>query len=402
LIPGWRGLSDRLTIGLDGSPLLIGAGAIMGLRTGLSLFGGALIFYTIIGPSLIGRGIVPPGYQGLVAWNIWPASAMMVAYSLLSFGLHWRVASRALGGLTGLAREDKDAGDGTVREEIPRSWFFMGTATTGLACILLGRFLFDIAWWMGLVGVLVAFALALVAARANAETDVTPTGTLGKITQLIYGVIAPTNLTTNLMTASITAGSATNAADLLADLKTGQLVGADPRKQTIAQFFGIAAGTLLSVPAYLVIARSGAIGSPELPAPAAQVWASVAEVLTKGAGSLPDGAAQAMVAAGTLGFLIALAERLLPASIRGWIPSATGLSIAGVIPASSSITMFLGALAGWCLSKRSKTPGEAVISSIASGLIAGESLMGVAIIFWSQGPGMINEINMMFFGSYKC
>jgi GTPase SAR1 family protein len=49
---------------------------------------------------------------------------------------------------------------------------------------------------------------------------------------------------TNLMTAGVTAGAAGSAADLLTDLKSGYLLGANPRKQFIAQAWGIVAGTL--------------------------------------------------------------------------------------------------------------------------------------------------------------
>ena len=47
---------------------------------------------------------------------------------------------------------------------------------------------------MGVVSVLMSFFLALVACRATGETDITPIGAMGKITQLFYGVVAPATL----------------------------------------------------------------------------------------------------------------------------------------------------------------------------------------------------------------
>ena len=117
-------------------------------------------------------------------------------------------------------------------------------------------FLFGIDWWMGVLAVLLTFVLSIVAARATGETDVTPIGAMGKITQLTYGVIAPRNMTTNLMTASITAGAASHSADLLSSLKTGYLVGANPRRQAIGQLFGIFMGVLIAVPVYTIIVRT--------------------------------------------------------------------------------------------------------------------------------------------------
>ena len=82
------------------------------------------------------------------------------------------------------------------------------------------------------------------------------------------------------------------------------------------------------------------------------------------------------------GILIALAEEFLPKRYVKWIPSATGLGIAGVIPAFNSISMFLGAFAAWIWLKTHRKSAEDYTISGASGLIAGESLTGVSINIW--------------------
>ena len=195
-------------------------------------------------------------------------------------------------------------------------------------------------------------------------------------------MLAPTNITTNLMTASITSGAASHAADLLTDLKCGYLLGGNPRKQTISQLFGVLAGTLVSVPAYLfVVGRDpGKLGSEALPAPAAKVWAGVAELLANGLSALPKGALVGIVIGAGLGLVLALLEEFAPPKYRPWIPSATGLGIAGVIPAFNSIAMFFGALIAWIVAKAAPKTAESSTVAVSSGLIAGESLMGVGII----------------------
>ena len=121
-------------------------------------------------------------------------------------------------------------------------------------------------------------------------------------------------------------------------------------------------------------------------------------MLAKGWGGLPPGAREAMLVGGLLGIVLTLTEEFVPKPYRKWIPSATGLGIAGVIPAFNSISMFLGALGAWLLAKASaKTDAKYTIAA-SSGLIAGESLMGVAIILWLQGPEMVQEIWKYFFG----
>jgi uncharacterized oligopeptide transporter (OPT) family protein len=128
------------------------------------------------------------------------------------------------------------------------------------------------------------------------------------------------------------------------------------------------------------------------------VWAAVAEMLKKGLAALPESVRWAMLVGGLLGIAITLAEEFLPRRYVKWIPSATGLGVAGVVPAFNSISMFLGALIAWTWAKSHEKSAEKYIISGSSGLIAGESLMGVAIILWLEGPGMLAEIGRSLFG----
>ena len=358
LFPGAQSLLERYTIGFEGSAIMVAAGAIMGIRVGVS-----------------------------------PATAMMVCSSMLAFALRWRTVVRAFSEMGAILRQQKGRRiDPLADIEVPMSWFVGGTVVAGAACVYLGHAWFNITWWMGVLAVVATFLLSIVAARATGETDVTPIGAMGKITQLMYGAIAPSNITTNLMTASITAGAASHSADLLTDLKTGYLLGANPRKQTIGQLFGVFAGTLFCVPVYSLVVDPTKIGSVEMPAPAAKVWAGVAKMLSSGLESLPRGAVVAMAIGAVVGCTITLLEEYLPAKYKRWIPSATGLGIAGVIPAFNAISMFLGALFAWLLARTKPQIDERYTVSVSSGLIAGESLTGVAIILWMQGGGMIKSI----------
>jgi uncharacterized oligopeptide transporter (OPT) family protein len=165
-------------------------------------------------------------------------------------------------------------------------------------------------------------------------------------------------------------------------LKCGYLLGGNPRRQTIAQFFGVLGGSIVSVPAYLFVVQRNPeqLGSAALPAPAAKVWAGVAELLAKGIEALPAGALWAIAFGAAAGAVLTLLEEFAPERLRPWIPSPTGLGIAGVIPAFNSISMFVGALLAWLFAKASPRAAEAYTIPVSSGLIAGESLVGVAII----------------------
>jgi uncharacterized oligopeptide transporter (OPT) family protein len=374
----------KYTLGFEGSLIMVAAGAIMGMRVAASMLVGSLIFYGVLAPILIEQGIATPGYRGIASWVLWPATAMMVTSGLLSFAFKWRTVLRAFSGLGAVVGHKPSAADDDplAHVEVPGSWFAAGTILFGAACVILGHLLFGISWWMGILAVLVTFLLSIVAARATGETDITPIGAMGKITQLVYGGIAPGNVTTNLMTASITSGAASHAADLLTDLKSGYLLGGNPRKQTISQFFGVLAGTIVSVPAYLFVVQSdpSRLGSASLPAPSAKIWESVALLLAKGVEALPAYAIEAMMIGAAIGVVLTLLEEFGPARWKPWLPSTTGLGIAGVIPAFNAVSMFAGALLAWLFAKAAPKAAEDYTVPVSSGLIAGESLMGVGII----------------------
>ena len=93
-----------------------------------------------------------------------------------------------------------------------------------------------------------------------------------------------------------------------------------------------------------------------------------------------------MLIGGVLGVVISILEEFLPRKVVRWLPSATGLGLAGVIPAHNSIAMFLGALAAWIWTKAHRRSAEEYVVSGSSGLIAGESLTGVAINLVGAAP----------------
>jgi uncharacterized oligopeptide transporter (OPT) family protein len=99
-----------------------------------------------------------------------------------------------------------------------------------------------------------------------------------------------------------------------------------------------------------------------------------------------------MVVGGLLGVALTLAEEFLPPRYVRWLPSATGLGIAGVIPAFNSISMFLGALIAWLWTKADRESADKYVIVASSGLIAGESLMGVAVNVVQQGPALIRQL----------
>ena len=80
-----------------------------------------------------------------------------------------------------------------------------------------------------------------------------------------------------------------------------------------------------------------------------------------------------------VGVVLAFAERYAPSRWKPYIPSASGIGIAMVVPGANSIAMFLGAAIAELVRRRDKALAERGVVAAASGFIAGESLMGIAI-----------------------
>jgi uncharacterized oligopeptide transporter (OPT) family protein len=323
----------------------------------------------------------PGGFRNIVSWSLWGGAACMVTSGLLAFVFEWRTALRAFSGLKSIFRRRKHGveEDAMERIEVPGTWFAGGMIIGTIGIVALASLYFQIPVWMALLAVFLSFFLALVACRACGETDTTPVGAMGKITQLTFGAIAPRQMNTNLMSACITAGVADSASDLLTDLKSGYVLGANARKQFLAQFAGIFIGTAVTVPAFfLVVPDVSILGSTQFPAPAAQVWASVARLLSNGFESLHPTARAALVVGGIVGILIPMAERLFP-KWRTWIPSAMGLGLSFVLPFYNALSMFLGGVIGMLYAKYRPNNAEQYVVASASGIIAGESLMGIFI-----------------------
>ena len=97
-------------------------------------------------------------------------------------------------------------------------------------------------------------------------------------------------------------------------------------------------------------------------------------------------------------FSVDFVQHFLPEEKRSLVPSAMAMGIGGVVPASNCVSMFLGALAAWIWTKKSREAGERYRIPAASGLIAGEALMAVAIILFAFAPDLIGDLRETLLG----
>lgn len=382
--------AKKWTIALEPSLLTIAIGALMSFRTGWSLLLGALVLYGFIAPEMVAMGaIAEVGYRPIVQWSLWTGAAILVSSGLLSFAFQWKMVGKSFTALGNIFNKKAQDDDPMRDVECPPSWFPIGFIVLGPIVVFLMYWMFDIPIWAGVIALPLAVIMGFVAARVTGETDVTPTKALGPVTQLIYGGLLPGAITPNVMSANVTGGVGLHAADLLTDLKSGFLLGANPRQQFYAQLFGCVAGAAIIVPIFnLLITDPAMIGSEEWPAPGALVWAGVSKVLSAGMDALHTTARWGALIGTIIGIALTLAEKFLPKNVKTFVPSASGVGIAFTIPASTSIMMFFGALIAEIMRRKMKQRGEELVVPISSGCLAGESLMGIFITMLKAGGVM--------------
>jgi uncharacterized oligopeptide transporter (OPT) family protein len=364
---------------------MVGVGGLIGLRAGVSLLVGAFVAYGVLGPLALAHGWATGGAAGapwftqLNKWLLWPGVTLMVTSSLTSFAFSWRSFGRAFRRLAG-GEGEEDTG------EVSRRWFIRGLGAALILSVTLQVILFDIFLPIAALGVFLSFLIAVVAARVSGETNVTPVGPMGKITQLLFGALTPGQVAPNLMAANVTGGAASQCADLMHDLKAGWLLGAMPRYQALVQVLGAIAGAMAGSAAYLLLIPDPAtmLITEEWPAPAVATWKAVAEIFAKGFGAMPPASPLAILIAGIAGIVLAIADKAARGSARFLIPSASAIGLAFVLPANNSISMFFGALLAAVATRVAPGWSSRFVVVIAAGLIAGESLAGVGVAIESM------------------
>jgi uncharacterized oligopeptide transporter (OPT) family protein len=355
------------------------------------MLAGSILLYYVVAPWLLVHDQAMAGVAGYVnslqitpggriiptRWALWGGTSIMVFSSLTSVGLQWRTLARSFRVFRRTAtdshRSAADLQKAMDAIEVPATWLIGGLIPIGIAVVLLNYLAFHMSISLGVIAVVMSFVLALVACRATGETDTTPTGAMGKVTQLVYALLAKGNATVNLMSAGTTAAAAGSAADLLTDLKSGYLLGANPRKQFLAQFSGIFFGVAVIVPTwYLMVPTAEKLHS--FNPPAVYMWKAMADALTQGLHMVPITAQWAILIGALLGILLPVLSARLPKAAP-YLPSAMGLGLAWVVFFQNSLSFAIGAVIAWAWTKMHKKSAETYTFPVAAGLIAGESIV---------------------------
>lgn len=357
--------------GFQPSIMLIAAGMIVGMRVSASMLFSACVLYFVFGPWLINNHIIPGPHRLLSGWALWTGTGIMVAAGLTGFALQWKTILRAIGSIKKSGNNANPLAE-MERVEVPAKWFFAGVIPLGIILATIEFMAFHVDLHIGILSVILAFFLALVACRATGETDITPVGAMGQISQLTFSVLKPHSPTCTLMAASATANCAIASADLLTDLKSGYLLGANARRQFLAQLSGVFFGAATVVPAWFLMIPTKEVLESYNP-PSTTIWKAVAEALANGITVLPESARMGIVVGAMIGLTLTVLENAFP-KIRKFLPSSMGLGLAWVMPFQNCLSFFIGALLALVWKKMHAKTADIFTIPVASGAIAGESI----------------------------
>jgi putative OPT family oligopeptide transporter len=198
----------------------------------------------------------------------------------------------------------------------------------------------------------------------------------------VFGFSGTEGMVATLGVAAIVCCAACTSGDVCNDLKTGQIVGASPYRQQIMQIAGVAVASLVMAPIMQLLHENtpGGIGGRELAAPQAGLFASLADGFF-GDGVLPWG----MVAIGSvLGIILLMGDSFLESKNSTFRLHLMPVAVGIYLPFGLSTPILIGGLiAHFILAENDseKNPDNVLQGGVllASGLIAGESLMGIIL-----------------------
>jgi putative OPT family oligopeptide transporter len=348
-----------------------------------------------------------PSYQIVQIWRfiIRPIAigGMLVSAAFTLFRMRKSLS-------TGIARSVKDVKKAAtgIEHHVPRNekdisfgWIMIGIIAVAILTFCITYFIFD----AGILISAVAATLMIILAFFFASVSGYLVGIMGSsnnpisgltltalvVTALILvalGVQKEAGVATVLGVAAIVCVSAAVAGEMLQDLKAGHILGGTPWRMQVGDILGVilAGAVMFVVLAYLNegdiasgknLGYQGGFGSKNLPAPQASLMAILSRGIVQGQMAWP------LIIAGML---------MGTAFILMQVKSPMLVSVGMYLPIETTFAIFAGGLIKGLVDlisdKRKHNPAQKIRIEntgvlLASGLIAGEALMGLVIAIFA-------------------
>jgi uncharacterized oligopeptide transporter (OPT) family protein len=230
------------------------------------------------------------------------------------------------------------------------------------------------------LSIIMSLPLMLVGMRVLGETNNGPVSAMANIIQVLFGLFWPNNIALNLIAAGTTGSACAQAEGTIQDFKTAKLIGSWPKVLTYVQLACVPIGAAAVAIMTPLLLTSYGLGPDGLSAPTGLKLASMAMLLANGLSSLPQHALQVTIIFVVIGVAIAFIQNNYRGRCACLIPSAAGFGVALILPGEVTMSIAAGGIAGWIWMRCSRRTYNRYSITAASGLIAGEAMVGGIIV----------------------
>lgn len=405
------------------SPAYLGVGFIIGPRLAALNFSGGVVAWGLLVPLLLYflgpqlAATLPAEATGNEAWGglatrVWFSIVRPIAVGGMLVGACYTLFRMRTSLATGLKRSVADLKKaGTQAEAVNRTerdlsskTVFIGLGITLLCMIVLYTY-FAGTLSGGIVAAVVMIILGfffaavsgnlvgMIGSSNNPISGLTlSTVIIAALLMVTIGVSGATGVAAVLGVAAVVCVSSAVAGEMLQDLKVGHILGGTPRNMQIGDFLGVGfASLLLYFP--LLLLHQGNIneggigfGDPKLSAPQAGLMASLSQGIVGGDMPWP------LVVVGIfMGFALIMVQ----------VRSPMLFSVGMYLPLETTFAIFVGGVFRWFMdslrdkrgfndAQKARIENAGVLT--ASGLIAGEALMGLVKAGFSFAQKPLPEI----------
>jgi putative OPT family oligopeptide transporter len=396
------------------TPAYIGVGYIIGPELGALNFAGGLLAWGLfvpllvffLGPQEIDKYLAASHGDSLAAWATLTGQLYRYIVRPIAVGgmlvgacyTLWKMRGNLILGIKrGLAdvRKSAAAAEATERTDKDLSFKVVILGVAAVFALMIGLYYYFTGMLLGavlaaIVMLVTGFFFAAVSGNLvgmigssnNPVSGLTlATTVVAALTMVVIGVRGVEGVAAVLGVAAVVCVSSAVAGEMLQDLKVGHILGGTPAKMQVGDIIGvILAGLVMFFPLYVLhnsdLAShplTGGFGGAHLPAPQAGLMAALSQGIVGGEMAWP------LVMVG-----IAMGAALILVQVRSPMLFAVGM----YLPLETTFAIFVGGLVRGLVDKRAAKRGyndaqKARVENAgmlsASGLIAGEALMGLFI-----------------------
>lgn len=375
-----------VAFGIYNSPMLLSVGFLVG---------GAAVAFWLAGGLIANFGIIVGG-SAVGFWDV--ASAQGIVSSLgmgLMMGSGIGVVVRdilpAVFRSAHNGRRDDDRANAPARAfgKLDRSVLVLLVAAVALlVCLVLGLSPIACA-----IVVVLAFVTTIMSAQSVGQTGIDPMEIFGLIVLLVVAALGESDQVRLFFVAGVVAVACGLAGDVMSDFKTGKIIGTDPRAMWIGQAIGALIGCAVSVA--VMCALLNAYGADAFGPEKLFVSAQASVVATMVSGIPSVSAFVLGLAAGVALYCLGIPSMMLGLGV--YLPfymtlsASLGAAVKIVYDRLAAIrnTRASGNVAANADTRADETSHEETGIIVASGVLGGESIVGVVIALASVASGLL-------------